>query len=291
MAFKITRYFHPKIIFCLPSMSRYEVQSLVTLNSSFKAEISTRGLHYSVLAQRLRPQCSSVHRYGCYSTSSVRFVSALTSNSKKGSYSVDEKIQLMKLVFGNEIPLNFEELQTCNYSFAEASKEMKRPYENLRQRWYRHLQPILSEYLYCGSLSKTSRRRDILQFIVDNKFISRADIDEKKLQEKWPFLTKYAISNHVAGKSGRLPLYKVAEIALKTRKSGKKENQVYEEKLQFVEAYEQLKQDQISRKHEKETKLKKVLIHDSLKQMDEKDFHDLLEHIGDELKLVKNVIH
>ena len=75
-------------------------------------------------------------------------------------------------------------------------------------------------------------------------------MDWEKLFKNWPFLTKNAVAIFVSGpdmsKQRGIPLYKKAENMLKSLNYGSKSARMpnYKRKLELVEAFDQLREEQ-----------------------------------------------
>ena len=90
----------------------------------------------------------------------------------------------------------------------------------------------------------------MFKFIVDCKTETSVEIDWEKLFQIWPFLTKSAVNKLLTYpamlKQRGMPLYKQAENVLNSLSYGSRSARMpdYQRKLELVEAFDQLREDQ-----------------------------------------------
>ena len=90
----------------------------------------------------------------------------------------------------------------------------------------------------------------MFKFIIDCKTETYAQIDWEKLFKYWPFHTKGGVSQILAGsdmaKQRGIPLYKQVENVLNSLSygSGSAHMPKYKRKLELVEAFDQLREEQ-----------------------------------------------
>ena len=153
-------------------------------------------------------------------------------------------MEVLKFVANGQYPQDTEEFKKLclkKKSWVQLSKDLKRPYISIANRWRFFIEPTLLSHFY--GMLKFNWKKEFFQFVVDSKALSARDIDWKKACEKFPYCCKgnlqRSLRDFYDGKKGTrgTPLHKVIEPLVK---GADFPNSYFQRRLDFVEAYKNM---------------------------------------------------
>ena len=106
-------------------------------------------------------------------------------------FTLDEDIMIVKHVFGKGIPEDtIDIIKICaeKRCWIDLETKMQRPSFTISHRWHRVIWPRISAHVQ--ESTNLDWKRDFFQFIIDNRLVSIADIDENALAERFPSVPK-----------------------------------------------------------------------------------------------------
>ena len=172
----------------------------------------------------------------------IEFLSGNPSPKSVDKFTLGEDIMITKYVFNNKIPKGIDEIKEIGSkrtSWKRLEPSIRRERTVIANRWNKIIYPRILAHL--NGRVYSDWKKEFFQYIIDNKFISATDIDEKYIEEKWGFIPKRKLivtATDFAKKHRKkdVPLYQhISENIHRYRPSTPSQ-----ETLDFIEAFKKL---------------------------------------------------
>ena len=107
------------------------------------------------------------------------------------SFTLAEDMIIVNHVLKNRIPKEPNDIKTFNSekkNWISLESELERKPSTIQKRWHGVIYPRILAHLYgTGNLDW---KKNFFQYIIDNKFVAVAHIDENDVEKKWPSVPK-----------------------------------------------------------------------------------------------------